>query len=108
MLIEVNGFQQVEDFNPDQNEIVDIDVGGTHNFRASLRLLKKVPASDLAKLFTKPRRLKKKEQNKVYIDRNGKYFGLVLDYLKNNMQVPNIENEYDQYMFRKELKFWKI
>ena len=39
-------------WKPTQNdEIIDLDVGGTHSIKFSKSLLDKVPLSDLAKIF---------------------------------------------------------
>lgn len=59
-------------------------------------------------MFLNPDRLKRCSDNSIFIDRNGKYFGLILDYLRNNCSLPEITDEYTQLMFEKELNFWKL
>jgi hypothetical protein len=70
--------------------------------------LTKVPHSLLARMFLNISQVKIQPDGSVFIDRNGKYFELVLDYLRNDCSLPEITDEYTQLMYERELDFWKL
>jgi hypothetical protein len=62
-----------------------LDIGGTHHITAALETLCKVPFSDLAKLFNGPVPPTKNSNGKIFIDRDGETFSLMLSYLRNDI-----------------------
>lgn len=90
-----------------QDEIIELDVSGT-SIKTSLRLLRKVPHSQLAKLFFEPWNLKKTKDDKIFIDRDPRFFGHMLQYLRNDFRPLKLESEYDQQELAKELEFWQV
>jgi len=60
---------------------VKLDVGGVF-FTTSLHTLTRSKGSMLESMFGGRWKLEKDENDRVFIDRNGKYFQFVLDYLR--------------------------
>ena len=49
------------------------------------------------------------QQGEVFLDRNGKIFEALLDYLRNGREeLPNFSERFDQQRFEQELKFWGV
>ena len=71
-------------------------------------LITKISYSLLGKAFSNPAKLKFQPDGSVFIDRNGKYFELILDYMRNDCMLPHFSDEHTQLMFEKELDFWKL
>ena len=74
--------------------IVEVDVGGTHLFKVQRDTLCKVQNSKLAQLFFNKQLLFQTTDGRVFIDRNGEIFSLVLDYLRNDGRMGDIEDKY--------------
>ena len=50
-----------------------------------------------------------KIDDKIFIDRDGKVFELLINYLRNEGRVfPKFTNDHDLKMFVAELEFWQI
>lgn len=66
------------------DEIVELDVGGiTAGFKVRRSLLTSVPGSALEAMFSGRHNLPKVD-GKIFIDRNPKIFGYIIDYLRNS------------------------
>lgn len=61
---------------------VRLDVGGCH-FTTSLTTLTSEPGSMLAAMFSGRHELEKDDEGRVFIDRDPKAFGVILDWLRN-------------------------
>lgn len=97
--------EQEDDF---EETIFTLNIGGTHRFMASQSLLTKISYSLLGRAFSNPSKLKFQSDGSIFIDRNGKYFELILDYLRNDCSLPDLHDEQAQLMFEKELDYWKL
>jgi hypothetical protein len=76
--------------NPD-GEVVDLNIGGTHQMMSSLDVLTRDKGSDLEKLFSGEHKHKIID-GKVFLDRDGETFKSLLNYLRNGMDVyPEFE-----------------
>ena len=70
-----------------------LDIGG-HKYSTTLSTLTTLePNSALAKMFTKPFSIETESDGTYFIDRNGKFFSYILDWLRDN-QVPDFPNNY--------------
>ena len=72
------------EFNKIQNEIVILNVGGI-KFTTSLRTLQAEPESMLGVMFSGRHPLVKQEDGSIFIDRDGTYFRIILNYLRGNI-----------------------
>jgi hypothetical protein len=77
-----NQFEKIKHINKPFEEIVLFDVGGTTH-KTQRSTLTSVPDSKFEIIFNGNHELKIIDK-KVFIDRNPKVFGMVLDYLRNN------------------------
>lgn len=66
---------------PPEEQVVKLDVGGVL-FTTSVHTLRKYPDSLLALLFSAQHKLNRNDSDYVFLDRNGKIFGYVLDWLR--------------------------
>lgn len=48
------------------------------------------------------------DEKSIFINRNPKTFGYVLDFLRNDCEISKISDEYEQNQFELELKYWGI
>lgn len=87
-------------------EIVELNVGGTHKLAISKATLCKAASSSLAAMFNGKHKLKMHE-GQVFIDRDGDIFAKVLSYLRND-KVPLFEDKVDETLFYEELYYWAI
>ena len=78
----------------DPNEIVRLDVSGTH-FNATMKTLTSVPGSSLRLLFISGVADLPKIEDRVFIERNPKSFALLLDFLRDFM-FPVFKNHYQK------------
>lgn len=90
------------------SEVVAINVGGTHHMMTERDVLRLVPGSTLEKMFNGLHELKKIDEE-VFLDRDGKTFQYLVNYLRNDREVfPEFVDPNDEIHFFKELDFWKI
>ena len=88
--------------------MVALNVGGTHHMMTERDILRQVPGSNLEKMFNGMHDLKKID-DKVFLDRDGKTFQYLVNYLRNDRQVfPEFMDHNDEIHFFKELEYWKI
>ena len=90
------------------SEVVKINVGGTHHIQTEKDVLRSVPNSTLAQMFSDMHELKVID-DEVFLDRDGKTFETVVNYLRNDRKVfPEFAHKNDENHFYKELHFWGI
>ena len=65
-----------------QQSQIKLDVGGTH-YTTSISTLTRIPNSMLEAMFSGRHSIHKNDEGRVFIDRNGKLFEYILDYLRN-------------------------
>jgi len=76
-----------------ENEIIDLNVGGT-SLSVSLDDLTKFEGSKLADMFSGDIYAINKDQNgKIFISRDSKFFGYVLNYIRSNGVFSPIDVE---------------
>lgn len=87
---------------------MNINVGGTHHISTEKDVLRSVPDSTLAKYFSDMHELKKIGEE-VFLDRDGKTFETLVNYLRNDRKVfPEFLDKNSENHFYKELHFWGI
>ena len=90
------------------SEVIPINVGGTHHMMTERDVLRLVPGSTLEKMFSGLHELKKID-DQVFLDRDGRTFQYLVNYLRNKREVlPEFLDTNDEINFYKELDFWKI
>jgi hypothetical protein len=77
-----------------EQEIVELDVGGTH-ITTTLKTLKKFPGSVLEAMFSGRHHLTK-HKGKIFIDRDGETFKDVINYLRTGLKPPFNQNSSSQ------------
>lgn len=89
-------------------EVIALNVGGTHHMMTERDVLTLVKGSTLEKMFSGMHELKKIE-GEVFLDRDGKTFQYLVNYLRNNREVwPEFMDRNDEIHFFKELEYWKV
>lgn len=90
------------------SEVVALNVGGTHHMMTERQVLGLCPDSTLAKMFSGTHELKKINEE-VFVDRDGRTFQHLVNYLRNNRETwPEFVDPNDEVQFLKELDWWKI
>ncbi|CAF0826295.1 unnamed protein product [Didymodactylos carnosus] len=67
--------------------VIDLNVGGYH-YTTSLSTLRKYEDSMLAVMFSGRYQLVRNEEGHIFIDRDGKYFGHILNYIRGDTIPP--------------------
>lgn len=68
-------------------EVLELNVGGTQKIMVSHNIICSIPESTLAKLFKGNHELKKCDDGSIFLDRDGKTFNYLVNYLRNNRRV---------------------
>ena len=90
------------------SEVVSLNVGGTHHLKTERDVLRLCKGSTLEKMFNGMHDLKKID-DAVFLDRDGKTFQYLVNYLRNDRTVfPEFMDKNDEVHFFKELDFWKV
>ena len=85
-----------------------MNIGGTHKIMCSQKVLTSVPQSSLSKMFSGLHDIKKVDDS-IFLDRDGKTFQSLVNYLRNDRKVyPEFDNSNEQRLFTEELNFWGI
>ena len=103
--------------SPSSNTSVKINVGGDH-FTTSLQTLSRDPSSKLAAMFSGgdhfdfhpgEYKLKPSDDGSFFIDRDGKHFRIILNYLRNKeLILPEDASDTFLKELEAEAKFYKI
>jgi len=91
---------------PEKNDVIEMNIGGTHKINVSRTTLTKYQNSLLASLFTEGNQLTIVE-GKVFIDRDGEPFAQMINFLRSG-KVPLFSTKDQELLFRRELEFWQI
>lgn len=90
------------------SEIIKLNVGGTVHLQTEKEVLQSVKGSILEKLFSDMHELKKID-DEVFLDRDGKTFETLVNYLRNDRKVfPEFIEKNAENHFYKELHYWGI
>lgn len=90
------------------SEVVSLNVGGNVHIQTEKEVLQSVPGSLLAKMFSDMHELKKID-GEVFLDRDGKTFETLVNYLRNERRVfPEFVDKNMENHFFKELHWWGI
>ena len=99
---------EIKQFTKVDSEVIALNVGGTHHLMTERDVLTSVPGSLLYKMFSGMHECKK-INDEVFLDRDGKTFLNLVNYLRNEMQVfPEFQDKNDEIHFFEELKHWGI
>lgn len=92
--------------SPEKSGIIDLEIGGTHKIATNRTTLTKYHSSLLAMMFSglQPLTL---HHGKVFIDRDGEPFKMMIDYLRSGKMPASSTKEQEQ-RFKEELEFWGI
>ena len=93
------------DMITNNDDIIDLDIGGTKFISTSRQTLIKYPNSILAKMFSTNKAPTHK--GKIFIDRDSTAFLNMIYYLRNN-KAPYFKDEKDLLNFQEELEYWQI
>jgi hypothetical protein len=83
-----------------------LDIGGTHKVTTSRATLCTYKDSTLGAMFSGRHQLSI-HNGRVFLDRDGETFCLVLQYLRNG-KVPLFDNKIKENAFYEELDYWQI
>lgn len=89
---------------------IQLDVGGV-TMTVDHSLLTSAKDSALESLFSgrHEEELKKQDNGSYFIDRNGKIFEAMIDYLRSDRKVfPTYSELHDQQLFEEEINYWQI
>ena len=89
-----------------EEDIIDLNIGGTHMLTTTKNTLCKYPSSTLALLFSGNHSLQK-YKGRYFIDRDGDTFLKLIDFLRNDA-LPNFETDEEKIHFFEELEYWQI
>ena len=99
---------EIKQFTKLDSEVIALNVGGTHHLMTERDVLTSVPGSLLYKMFSGMHECKK-INDEVFLDRDGKTFLNLVNYLRNDLQVfPEFSDKNDEIHFFEELKHWGI
>lgn len=85
---------------------IKLDVGGKL-FTTSLSTLTSHPNSMLAAMFSGRFSMDKDEDGCFFIDRDGTYFHLILDWLRER-RTPIVQNDYEKQRLLEEIKYYQL
>ena len=89
-------------------DIISLNVGGvTEGFMVRRSLLCSVDGSALEAMFSGRHSLTKVD-GKVFVDRNPKVFMKIIDYLRNNFQLPKKMSDEMAEQIEMEMQFWGL
>ena len=90
----------------DSEEIIDLDIGGTHQITTTRATLWRFKNSVLASMFSGRHSLKY-NKDRVFMDRDGEPFWKVIGYLRTG-KLPIITDKYQDHLFKEEMNYWQI
>ena len=98
--------EQIRKMNHLEKDVLKINAGGTI-ILTSIQVLTSVPLSKLDKVFSGKLTELKRIDDAIFLDRNGKIFEAMIDYLRDErVKMPRFSELNDQIRFTNELKFW--
>ena len=96
-------------FNKMQNQVIDLNVGGTL-FTTCVQTLLVEQDSKLGRMFSGRHNLEKQKDGSIFIDRDGTHFGIILNYLRGHItskrQLPDDPNTLSHLLC--EVKYYEL
>ncbi len=89
-----------------ETDLFELDVGGTHKIVSTRATFCKSESSALAAMFSGRHKLRS-HKGKVFIDRDGEAFCMMMSYLRND-RVPVFASKSQEDLFYEELDYWQI
>ena len=90
----------------EDEDIIDLNIGGTEILSTTKKTLTKYKNSALGIMFSGNHNLQK-HNGRIFIDRDGKTFKLLIQYLRNG-KIPIFEDEKQKQNFNEECDYWQI
>ena len=98
--------EKVEKMYTPPEDIVDLNIGGTHHITTSRSTLCSVKDSSLAAMFSGRHKLTI-HNGRIFIDRDGEAFCLMLSFLRTG-KVPMFASQVQEHAFYDELDYWMV
>ena len=98
--------KRVEGLFEQSENIIDLDIGGTHKITTTRSTLCMAKDSTLAAMFSGRHNLSI-HNGRVFIDRDGETFCLIITYLRSG-KLPIFESKIKENTFYEELDYWQI
>ena len=96
----------IHEFHARSDNIVELNVGGTHKLTTTRATLCKVKDSVLAAMFNGKHKLQYRK-GRVFLDRDGAVFSQMVSYLRSG-RLPVFDESQREAAFYNELDFWQI
>jgi predicted ATPase len=88
------------------DNIIDLDIGGTHKITTTKSTLCSVSNSTLAAMFSGRHRVNM-HNGRVFIDRDGEAFCMMINFLR-SCKIPMFDSKTKETAFYEELDYWTI
>lgn len=92
--------------NKQKSEVLSLNIGGTHELMTTKKVLCEGVAkgSKLAELFSDHTNNLATVDSKIFLDRDGKTFQILINFLRNSCLIyPKFDTEFDEKLFRAEV-----
>lgn len=96
--------KRIDEMYSEENNIIDLDIGGTHKITTTRSTLCSVKDSTLAAMFSGRHKLSL-HNGRIFLDRDGETFCLVIQFLRNG-KVPFFSDKIKENAFYDELDYW--
>lgn len=90
-----------------KDDIISLNIGGTHKITTLRKTLCKYENSGLCALFKSKEILLPNHKGSYFIDRDGNMFSNILYFLRND-KLPYFSSSDEELLFQEELDFWGI
>jgi hypothetical protein len=97
--------RKAELLHSDAKDIIRLNVGGTHKITTTKATISRAEGSSLAAMFNGRHKLQM-HKGRVFIDRDGTSFTLLLTYLRNG-RLPSFTSKIQENAFYEELDYWQ-
>jgi hypothetical protein len=91
----------------DSQDIIELDIGGTHRVTTTRNTLCKYKYSGLAAMFSGRHAMQYNKDQVCFMDRDGDPFCKLISFLRTS-QLPVITDKKQEHLFREEMIYWQI
>jgi hypothetical protein len=91
----------------DSQDIIELDIGGTHRITTTRNTLCKYKYSGLAAMFSGRHAMQYNKDQVCFMDRDGDPFCKLISFLRTG-QLPVITDKKQEHLFREEMIYWQI